>query len=138
MSSLRTRVCSLVATARSSSSPVKWPERVVHHLEAVEVHEQDRAAQVAAVRVGDRLLDAVLEQQPVGELGQRIVEREPFAARRSRAGAKRPAAAVLEAMRASITESPSVMQRMTKVIPAIVPAIHELSTRGPVRQIVSG
>ncbi len=46
--------------------------------------------------------------------------------------------AVLTAMRASNTESTRVVERNRNVTSAIVPAIQELSTREPVRQIVSG
>ena len=47
-------------------------ERVVHDLEVVEVHEQERDR---APLAGHRLLDAVEQQRAVRELGERVVER---------------------------------------------------------------
>ena len=49
------------------------PERVVHVLEVVEVDEQDRDQLAGAVRLRDRLLQPILEQYPVRQVGQRIV-----------------------------------------------------------------
>jgi len=51
-------------------------ERVVHALEAVEVEEQHGEALAVAPRGGDRLLEPVLEQRPVGEAGELVVGRE--------------------------------------------------------------
>ena len=50
-------------------------ERIVDLLEAVEVHQQDRQLGVVAPRVADRLADALAEQDPVGQPGERIVQR---------------------------------------------------------------
>src|SRR3954471_4145267 len=52
-------------------------ERVVDHLEAVEVEEQHGRARLRVVAAGapDRLVEAVEEQHAVGEAGERVVER---------------------------------------------------------------
>ena len=49
-------------------------EGVVDGLELVEVDEQHRDDAFAAVQTRDRLLGAVEQQQPVGELGERVVD----------------------------------------------------------------
>ena len=67
-------------------------EAVVDRLEVVEVDEQHRelVARGAAV-ARERLLEAVLEQRPVGEPGQRVVERLVLQLWRTfRPSAKRP------------------------------------------------
>ena len=50
-------------------------ERVVDRLEVVQVHEQDRHGLAVATLALEGVLDAVLEQGPVGEAGDRVVER---------------------------------------------------------------
>ena len=52
-------------------------ERVVDDLEAVEVEEQHRGAAlgVMALRAADRLVEAVDEQHPVRQPGERVVQR---------------------------------------------------------------
>ncbi len=47
---------------------------IVDRLEAVQVAEHHREAELPALRLLDRLLDAVLQQHPVGQLGQRIMQ----------------------------------------------------------------
>ncbi len=54
---------------------VVMAERVVDVLEAVEVEQQDGDLAPVALRMRDRPMGAVVEQQPVGEVGDRIVER---------------------------------------------------------------
>ena len=49
------------------------PERIVDQLEAVEVEDHDREQLLAAPRPLDRLGQTVIEQQAVGQAGQRIV-----------------------------------------------------------------
>ena len=48
-------------------------ERVVDVLEAVEIEEQHGELAVPPMRAGDRLSDAIGEQRPVGQAGQRVV-----------------------------------------------------------------
>ncbi len=48
--------------------------RVVHDLEVVQVHEQHAGGRAVAPGRGELLRDPVLEQQPVGQPGQRVVE----------------------------------------------------------------
>ena len=50
------------------------PEAVVDRLEVVEVEEHDGDALVLAPRAGDRVPDALGEERPVGEPGDRVVE----------------------------------------------------------------
>ena len=50
-------------------------ERVVDLLEAVEVHQHDGDAAALALGGQQRLLDAVVEEDAVRQLGQRVVER---------------------------------------------------------------
>ena len=50
-------------------------ERVVDHLEAVEVEEQHRHVALLAARGHDRLVEAVLHEAPVGQPGERVVVR---------------------------------------------------------------
>jgi hypothetical protein len=61
-------------------------ERVVDDLEVVEVEEEQGDARPAAPPAGQRALDVIAEQDPVGETGERIVERvvEGWASRRLR------------------------------------------------------
>ena len=54
-------------------------ERVVDLLEPVEVHEHDRRAVAAAFRGAERDLGPVAEHHPVGQVGERVVEREALA-----------------------------------------------------------
>ena len=49
-------------------------QRVVHVLEAVEVDEHHRDVLLVAFREKERLVDAVVEERPVGEIGERVVE----------------------------------------------------------------
>ena len=49
-------------------------ERVVDELEVVEVDEEHADEPIGAPLAGQRVLDAVVEQRAVGELGQRVVE----------------------------------------------------------------
>jgi hypothetical protein len=49
-------------------------ERVVDHLEAVDVHEQQGQPLAVAARVVDRHLEAVPEEEPVRQAGQGVVE----------------------------------------------------------------
>ena len=49
-------------------------ERVVDRLEVVQVHEQDGDREVVARLPLDHVLDAVLEQRPVRQAGDRVVE----------------------------------------------------------------
>ena len=52
------------------------PEAVVDRLEAIEVHEEDgEAVPLAPSRPRERALDEIVEERPVGQLGERIVER---------------------------------------------------------------
>ena len=51
-------------------------ERVVDVLEVVEVEEHDRHVAARAAGQRERVLDAIAEQVPVGEPGQRIVKRQ--------------------------------------------------------------
>ena len=51
-------------------------EAVVHQLEAVEVDEQHRDRRVGVGQTGDRVLEPVLGQSPVGEPGQGVVQRQ--------------------------------------------------------------
>ena len=51
-------------------------ERVVDVLEAVEVDEQHADAMAAALGLRDRLRQALVQQQPVGQAGQRVARRE--------------------------------------------------------------
>ena len=48
-------------------------ERVVHFLEAVEINQQHGEAALITMRSQDRLLQPVLEQRAIGQIGQRIV-----------------------------------------------------------------
>ena len=48
-------------------------ERVVDFLEAVEIDQQHGEAALIAMRSQDRLLQPVLEQRAIGQIGQRIV-----------------------------------------------------------------
>ena len=51
------------------------PERVVDLLEPIEIQHHDREARAVPLCLGDRALDAVVEEQPVRQAGQRIVQR---------------------------------------------------------------
>jgi len=50
-------------------------QRVVDVLEAVEVEQQHRDLAPVALRMRDRLVGAVVEEQPVGQVGDRVVQR---------------------------------------------------------------
>ena len=63
-------------------------EAVVHGLEVVEVDEQHRHRLVAPLL--ERVVEAVPEQRPVGELRERVVERLELAAGPRARGARRP------------------------------------------------
>jgi hypothetical protein len=69
---------SVMRLRRLAQQPVAdvVPERVVHVLEAVQVEEEHRHAQAVAVRVGDGLLEAVLQQRAIGQARERVVLRE--------------------------------------------------------------
>ena len=45
-------------------------ERVVHFLEAVEIDQQHGEAALVAMRSQDRLLQSILEQRAIGQVGQ--------------------------------------------------------------------
>ena len=49
-------------------------QRVVHRLEVVEVHEQNRETAPVAMDARDRVAHPVLEQRPVGKAGEGVVE----------------------------------------------------------------
>ena len=51
-------------------------QRVVDHLEAVEIEEEHRELVTVAVRVGDRQVEPVQEELPVGQAGERVMIRE--------------------------------------------------------------
>ena len=51
------------------------PEGVVHVLEAVQVHDQEGEGLLAAAGLLERVLDAVVEEAPVRQAGQAIVQR---------------------------------------------------------------
>ncbi len=51
----------------------RQPERVVDQLEAVEIQDHDRQLLLAPARPLDRLVQTVVEQQAIGQAGQRIV-----------------------------------------------------------------
>ena len=60
----------------SSRSPRAWPSVSLIDLEAVDVHEQDGdACPLLAGQPGEGMLGAIVEQAPVGEAGERVVER---------------------------------------------------------------
>ena len=48
---------------------------VVHVLEVIEIHEQHRRPRAMATAPGEGVLDAVGEERPIGQSGQRVVER---------------------------------------------------------------
>jgi hypothetical protein len=50
-------------------------KRIIDNLEVVEVKEQDGDVPTTPVTAGDRPLDVIPEEDPVGESGQRIVKR---------------------------------------------------------------
>ena len=50
----------------------RMPERVVHVLEVIEVHQQDRDVRIAALGSGDGLIEAVVAQRAIGQLRQGI------------------------------------------------------------------
>src|SRR6202789_3250553 len=51
-------------------------ERVVDELEAVKIQHRHRELMLLTLGLGNRLSDAVFEQQPVGQAGERIVRGE--------------------------------------------------------------
>ena len=53
----------------------RMAERVVDRFEIVEIDAEHREAAAAALQVGDHLLHAQAQQDPVGQRGQRIVMR---------------------------------------------------------------
>ena len=55
-------------------------ERVVHHLEAVEIDEHQCHQAAVAARLADRLMQAVLHQDPVRQPGEHVVLRQIFGA----------------------------------------------------------
>ncbi len=71
------RTCWLIrsATRRDELVAGRVAERVVDHLEVVEVDQQQRHSAAAALVAGHRVLDPVAEQRPVGQAGQRVLER---------------------------------------------------------------
>src|SRR5215203_28739 len=52
----------------------RMAERVVDLLEVVEVHDHHGRGNVVAARRGKRVTDAVVEERPVGEVRERVVE----------------------------------------------------------------
>lgn len=54
------------------------PERVINHLESVEVHEHERHRPTGPPGPVERLFDQVAEQTPIGQPGQRIVVSQPM------------------------------------------------------------
>ena len=63
------------ATATISLSPARVAEAVVDDLEAVEVEEEDGdVAAAAALEALERLAQAVVEQQPARQAGQRVAQ----------------------------------------------------------------
>jgi hypothetical protein len=50
------------------------PEAVIDVLEVVHVQEQDRHGQAVAPAADERMFDAVAEERPVGQAGERVVE----------------------------------------------------------------
>ena len=52
------------------------PERVVDGLEVVEIDEQGRDLRLAARAAREHLLDAIEDQRPVRQAGQRVVRRQ--------------------------------------------------------------
>jgi len=50
-------------------------EAVVDLLEAVQIHDQEGELAVLPLGRQDRLLKAVVEERPVGQVGQRVVQR---------------------------------------------------------------
>ena len=64
------------ATSRSSWSPIVVAERVVDALEVIEVDEHHREQSALALRAGDAAREAVGEQEPVRQPGQRIARGE--------------------------------------------------------------
>ena len=75
VSSSRRQFVSRSATAGQQQVADRVAERVVDVLEAVEIEEQHGELAAPAVRAGDRLPDAIGEQRPVGQAGQRVVMR---------------------------------------------------------------
>src|SRR5215216_770483 len=71
----RTQDRSRSATWISSRSPAAWPQAVVDLLEPVQVDEQHRHRRGLALGPLEGVVDPVLEQGPVGQRGQRVVER---------------------------------------------------------------
>ena len=49
---------------------------VVDLFEAVDVHEEDGKPVAAALRRGNRLGQPIVEEGPIGQVGERIVERQ--------------------------------------------------------------
>jgi hypothetical protein len=54
---------------------VVMAERIVHVLEAVEVHHQQGQATLVAMRARDRRGKPILEQRAIGEIGEGVVQR---------------------------------------------------------------
>ena len=59
------------ATA-STSSPARWPTRVVDLLEVVEVDDDQRQGAVVAAGTGDLALERLMEETPVVHAGERV------------------------------------------------------------------
>ncbi len=68
----RNAAVSAALTLFRSSSPIRWPRRVVDVLEPVEVDEQHADATAAALGLRDRLRQPLVQQQAVGQSRQRI------------------------------------------------------------------
>jgi len=70
----RTTVASRLATAISRASPDRMPQRVVDVLEVVEVETEDCHLAIAPDTY-QRILDAIAQQDAVGQIGQAVVAR---------------------------------------------------------------
>src|SRR5205085_7739475 len=59
---------------REQLVPGRVPEAVVDELELVEIEEEDRHRGVPALRLGEGVGEAVEEQRPVRQPGERVVQ----------------------------------------------------------------
>ncbi len=71
----RTACLSRGAAAASSSSPTSWPRLSLTSLKRSRSRNRIAVGALAAAQALDRLLQAVHEQHPVGQAGERIVQR---------------------------------------------------------------
>ena len=72
---LTQRLKNRVKRGGSAQSKEAHAERVVDRLEVVEVDEQHRDRLAGAAAPQQRVVDAIAEQRPVGEVGEQVVER---------------------------------------------------------------